>query len=271
MRLRNLSIVSLAFIPTPALATTYICEACPAGTWGDGTNCNTCKAGTYAYAGASSCTNCLTTGVKSCDSKTGKATSCKSGFGLLSSGACARCSAGTYSPGGTGGCYSCSSGYYSYAGASKCTACTNKPSNSSYTSNSTSNSCSWSCNSGYIKSGSQCCSTKTVYVYTKEQDCRSFGFNPCSGYTGSAYTSCTLEKGSGGGSYECGPEYYEKIGEISYTKSLNVGSISGLYYSTVNGIGTSEPTYSPSLNTSCISWDTYGNCTEYSIRLNCSQ
>ena len=126
MRLRNLSIVSLAFIPTPALATTYVCEACPAGTWGDGTNCNTCKAGTYAYAGASSCTSCLTTGVKSCDSKTGKATSCKSGFGLLSSGSCARCSAGTYSPGGTSGCYSCSSGYYSYAGASKCISCSTK-------------------------------------------------------------------------------------------------------------------------------------------------
>ena len=155
MRLRNLSIVSLVFIPTPALATTYVCEACPAGTWGDGTNCNKCSTGTYAYAGASSCstcsagtysgvgagscstclagtysnagagsctscpagkystggasscTNCLTIGVKSCDSKTGKATSCNSGYKFNSAGVCIACDAGTWSTAGSTSCKSC--------------------------------------------------------------------------------------------------------------------------------------------------------------------
>ena len=130
MRLRNLSIVSLAFIPTPALATTYVCEACPAGTWGDGTNCNTCSAGTYSTAGSSSCTNCpagkyassagsssctncLTTGVASCSATTGKATSCKAGYGFNSSnGTCTSCAIGRYSTGGASSCGYCSSTNY---------------------------------------------------------------------------------------------------------------------------------------------------------------
>ena len=278
MKLRNLTLATtVILLPSPAYAQYFECEACPAGTWNNGNyeSCQKCATGTYSTGGASSCTNCLTTGVASCSATTGKATSCKGGFGLLSSGACSQCSAGTYSPGGTIGCYSCSTGYWSSVGATKCTACTNKPSNSSYTSNSTSNSCSWSCNSGYIQSGFgffqsdlQCCSTKTVYVYKKDRDC-GFSSNPCSGYSGNALRSCVAQNGPGGGS-GCGPEYYKKIGEISYTKSLEVESTSGLYYSTTNDTSkpTSLTTYSPSVNTYDIS---YGNSTKYSIKLNCSQ
>ena len=188
MRLRNLSIVSLVFIPTPALATTYVCEACPAGTWGDGTNCNKCSTGTYAYAGASSCTNCLTSGVKSCDSTTGKATSCKGGFSFLSSGACSQCSAGTYSSGGTtGSCYSCSTGYYSSAGASSCSSC----SSTKYE--------AWSGNCGTVtrnvtkyctKAGSTS-STGNASTTTESKNMSCSGHNYCSAQTNGTCTSCS--------------------------------------------------------------------------------
>ena len=208
MRLRNLSIVSLAFIPTPALATTYVCEACPAGTWGDGTNCNKCSTGTYAYAGASSCINCLTSGVKSCDSTTGKATSCKGGFSFLSSGACSQCSAGTYSSGGTGGCYSCSTGYYSSAGASSCSSC----SSTSYG--------AWSGNCGKVtrnvtkyctKAGSTS-STGNASTTTESTTMSCSGHNYCSAETNGTCTSCSKPSNSSwdstsGCSWSCNSGY----------------------------------------------------------------
>ena len=200
MRLRNLSIVSLAFIPTPALATTYVCEACPAGTWGDGTNCNTCSAGTYAYAGASSCTSCAAGTYAS----------------SAGSSSCTKCAVGRYSTGGASSCGYCSSTNYgawggncgtvtrnvttyctkagstsstgnastttesktmscsghTYCSASTNGTCTNcsKPSGSSWTSSS---GCGWSCNSGYYKSGNNKCCNKYryVYSYTKTPGC----------------------------------------------------------------------------------------------------
>ena len=170
MRLKNKILLSagLLGITSPVIAeTSYQCLSCPAGT--------------YSSAGATSCTSCLTTGVEACNSITGKATSCKAGYGY-SNGSCSICAAGKYSAGGTAGCStcpagtysaagasgctSCLTGKYSAAGASSCTACTNsKPSSASYTSNATSNSCSWSCNSGYTKVGNYCCSG-SVNIYS---------------------------------------------------------------------------------------------------------
>ena len=66
------------------------CSICPAGTYSAGgtAGCSPCPAGTYSSAGgATSCKNCLTTGVATCNSTTGKVTSCSSGYVLIS-GSC---------------------------------------------------------------------------------------------------------------------------------------------------------------------------------------
>ncbi|MBQ8660415.1 MAG: hypothetical protein IJ473_02430 [Alphaproteobacteria bacterium] len=162
MRLRNLSIISLVFIPTPALATTYVCEACPAGTWGDGTNCNTCSAGTYAYAGASSCTKCpagtySTGGASSCTACSGASgTSWDVGScGIIGGTYYTYCNkqGSTYSTDGAishrtsknvGGC-----GSGNYCSSGSCYSC-GSVSNGSYSSNGlTIGSCSLSCIKGY--------------------------------------------------------------------------------------------------------------------------
>ena len=177
MKLRNLTLATtVILLPSPTYAQYFECEACPAGTWNNGNydSCQKCATGTFAYVGSSSCTNCLTTGVASCSSTTGKATSCKSGFGFLFSGACSQCSAGTYSPGGTIGCYSCSSGYYSNAGASSCTKCPAGKYSSSIGSSSCTN-----CPAGtYSTGGASSCTS-----------CLTTGVATCDSTTGKA-TSC---------------------------------------------------------------------------------
>ena len=111
MKLRKV-ITTAGFIMasiTPANAELYMCQSCPAGTYSDGT--------------MASCKNCLTTGVANCDSITGKATSCKPGYGL-SNGTCSICPAGTYSAGGTTSCSSCPTNYYQpQKGQSSCLYC----------------------------------------------------------------------------------------------------------------------------------------------------
>ena len=54
-------------------------------------------------------------------------------------------------------CTVCATGKYSAGGTAACSSCTNKPSNSSYTSNASSNACSWSCNDGYNKTTDNQC------------------------------------------------------------------------------------------------------------------
>ena len=95
---------------TPAKADElYICQNCPTGYWSDG----------YFKE----CKNCLTTGVAACSSTTGKATSCKPGYGY-SNGSCSICAAGTYSAGGTAGCSPCPAGkYQNLSGQSSCKSC----------------------------------------------------------------------------------------------------------------------------------------------------
>ena len=166
--------------PTECSAGTYSksgasnCSNCSAGTYSGAraSSCSTCSAGTYSGAGAASCTecsdgtwakagsgscesclnqgvktcdkktgdatscntnfyltqkmckSCLSEGVASCDSVTGKATSCIAGYGFNSAkGTCTICYAGTYSAGGTASCSSCPIGTYSNINASSCATC----------------------------------------------------------------------------------------------------------------------------------------------------
>ena len=199
MRLRKALTTAGLIMATsiPAKAQLYMCQNCPSGTYSDGT--------------FTSCKNCLTTGVASCDSITGKVISCKGGY-KYSNGNCSICPAGTYSNGGgQSSCVACTAGYYSNAGSSSCSSCptgtwsssagatsclpcTYKPDNATYTSNSTSNSCSWKCNSGYIKVGNKCetCNTSCTAKIT-EQTAISNG-NSAITYSQSCGTSFKLNR-----------------------------------------------------------------------------
>ena len=64
MKLKNIikigSFVVAGALPTASNAQVYMCQACPAGTYSDGTQtqCTPCPAGTYSNGGAGSCTKC---------------------------------------------------------------------------------------------------------------------------------------------------------------------------------------------------------------------
>ncbi len=149
------------------------CLLCSAGTFAAGTgnaNCSNCSAGTYSTTGSSSCvncaagtwapvksgscTNCLSTGAATCDSKTGKVTSCIDGY-EFSDGKCNTCATGKYfvnkacvtcpgygtsvatcnpangnatscNPGyglSNGSCSQCQQGLFSSGGTSSCQSC----------------------------------------------------------------------------------------------------------------------------------------------------
>ncbi len=81
MKLRKKILLTAGVIglSIPAIAeTSYQCLSCPAGTYSAG--------GT-----TTSCTSCLSIGVKTCDSITGKATGCQIGFMLNSDNKCENC------------------------------------------------------------------------------------------------------------------------------------------------------------------------------------
>ncbi len=152
MKLRKLfttsSLVLISNVVNAQVGTVYMCKPCPVGTHSNGTtecpkcqkgeyqdkvaqktcnkcdagkyqgsegqaSCNNCAAGTWAPVGSASCTNCLTTGVATCNPKTGYPTSCKPGYGFVPiesgsiDGSCGECPAGTYSEGGTMACTAC--------------------------------------------------------------------------------------------------------------------------------------------------------------------
>ena len=64
MKLKNIikigSFVVAGALPTASNAQVYMCQACPSGTYSDGTQtqCTPCPAGTYSNGGAGSCTSC---------------------------------------------------------------------------------------------------------------------------------------------------------------------------------------------------------------------
>ena len=131
MKLKNIikigSFVVAGILPTTSNAQTYMCQACPTGTYSGGgtaTSCTPCSAGTYSNGGASSCTQC-NPGTYS-GSRAGQCTPCPSGKynNSRGSGSCQNCNAGSYASGvGNTSCATCSAGSYSSAGASKCTPC----------------------------------------------------------------------------------------------------------------------------------------------------
>ena len=85
LRKKILLTTGLIGITTPIMAeTSYQCLSCPSGTYSAG--------GT-----TTSCTSCLSTGVKTCDSITGDATSCQIGFILNSDNKCENCQSKTAS------------------------------------------------------------------------------------------------------------------------------------------------------------------------------
>ena len=127
MKLKNIikigSFVVAGTLPTTSKAQVYMCQACPAGTYSDGTQtqCTPCPAGTYSNGGAGSCTKCKPGTYSS--GGAGQCSPCPSGQYNNTEGAssCQKCSGGTYA-GGTGNtsCSRCPDYHWSSAGASSC-------------------------------------------------------------------------------------------------------------------------------------------------------
>ena len=109
MKLKNIikigSFVVAGALPTASNAQVYMCQACPAGTYSDGTQtqCTPCPAGTYSNGGASECKAC----------PAGK-------YSKAGSSECQTCGAGTYSTAGAGSCSSCSQPTYSGWSSGSC-------------------------------------------------------------------------------------------------------------------------------------------------------
>ena len=109
MKLKNIikigSFVVAGTLPTTSNAQVYMCQACPAGTYSDGTQtqCTPCPAGTYSNGGASECKAC----------PAGK-------YSKAGSSECQTCGAGTYSTAGAGSCSSCSQPTYSGWSSGSC-------------------------------------------------------------------------------------------------------------------------------------------------------
>ena len=109
MKLKNIikigSFVVAGALPTASKAQVYMCQACPAGTYSDGTQtqCTPCPAGTYSNGSASECKAC----------PAGK-------YSKSGSSECQTCGAGTYSTAGAGSCSSCSQPTYSGWSSGSC-------------------------------------------------------------------------------------------------------------------------------------------------------
>ena len=109
MKLKNIiqigSFVVAGALPTTSKAQVYMCQACPAGTYSDGTQtqCTPCPAGTYSNGSASECKAC----------PAGK-------YSKAGSSECQTCGAGTYSTAGAGSCSSCSQPTYSGWSSGSC-------------------------------------------------------------------------------------------------------------------------------------------------------
>ena len=109
MKLKNIikigSFVVAGALPTTSKAQVYMCQACPAGTYSDGTQtqCTPCPAGTYSNGSASECKAC----------PAGK-------YSKSGSSECQTCGAGTYSTAGAGSCSSCSQPTYSGWSSGSC-------------------------------------------------------------------------------------------------------------------------------------------------------
>ena len=124
MKLRNIITTSgLVLLGSGAVSAStylYVCQSCPAGTYGDGTeeSCIPCGKGTYSAGNTGSCTPCAKgtstndkTGQASCSLCTGRTYTDKTGQAT-----CSSCSDGTRVNADHTGCVTCSAGTYSNNG-----------------------------------------------------------------------------------------------------------------------------------------------------------
>jgi len=97
-----------------------------------------------------------------------------------------------------GNCVAVGTGYYSPNNNNSRTACSNRPSNSSYTSDGNGgNSCAWSCNSGYTQSGNSCVPIISGVCGSGFNSCSAGGLSNISDTSTQNRWQCT---GSNGGS-----------------------------------------------------------------------
>ena len=127
MKLKNMiQIGSFGFavaLSSTAQSQTYMCQACPAGTYSNGssTSCTPCPAGKYSYTASSSCSTCHAGTYSAAGS--GTCIPCPAGQYNNTDGAtsCQKCPAGTYANStGSTSCTPCPDYHWSSSGASAC-------------------------------------------------------------------------------------------------------------------------------------------------------
>ena len=224
MKLRNIitstSLVLLGSGAVSASTYLYVCQSCPAGTYGDGTeeSCIPCGKGTYSAGNTGSCTPCAKgtstndkTGQASCSLCTGRTYTDKTGQATCSSCSdgtrvnadhtgCVTCSAGTYSNNGTT-CEPCKGESYSNWSSEECgtrtrtkTTYCNSTGNTSSTANpkQETETSTRNCQSGYE------CISNRCYIICPANSTRSGTSCVCnSGYT-MVSGSCVLNNCSAG-------------------------------------------------------------------------
>lgn len=239
------------------------CYSCSSGYYSSAgaSSCSACPTGQWAVAGSKSCTSCLTTGVATCDSRTGKALSCQTGYDLLNSAcskpavtaascvagqyfngaSCVSCDAGKYSAAGASTCSACSAGTYSAAGASSCSACS--AGTYAVAGSSSCQACStgtWS--SSNAGSCSNCTNKPANSYYTSNGKANDCSWSCNDGYKKDE-NNCTLRlyaykvavgSASFSGSTYIGTTKYSALGEIDKNGSIKVSSGSGILLSNVN-------------------------------------
>ena len=223
-----------------------------------GTSCVAVGTGYYSPAINNTRTACTNKPANSVYTSDGNGTnncswSCAAGY-YLSGSICSACPIDTYrtTSGATSvsQCLGCSIGQYSVIGSSSCSSCTNKPANSTYTSDGNgTNNCSWTCNPGYYKNGTSCPAPSSGY-------CSSLNGSTCSGtgvYGATYQVSCSTEM------YDTRTDFNlpnPNCGVCSYSSWTPISCNSGNYWNAVRYVTSPEMTgYCQDLNIS-----SYGSC-----------
>ena len=208
MKLKNIikigSFVVAGALPTTSNAQVYMCQACPAGTYSDGTQtqCTPCPAGTYSNGGASECKVC----------PAGK-------YSPAGSSECKDCATGTYSTGGAGSCSGCAQPTYSGWSSGSCgvtatrtkTTYCNASGNTSATanpSNSTESKYNGDCPKCKVTTGWGMCTMRNGSGQTRGENC---GQQATTYYVDYGKTVKVGKKSCSREGYSCSIEYWQKV------------------------------------------------------------
>ena len=204
MKLRNLTLATLALVPSPAYADSiYFCEACQPGTYGDGKSCTDCPTGKYtSSAGSSSCYSCNADKFVSRNGNCGSVTDTYEGYCRETKSTSATDHSKRYTKTVNLGNTCTGHTYCSAQTNGTCTSCSS-PANSTWTSSS---GCGWHCKAGYGYSNGSCPACATGYYKSGA------GNTSCSQCPAGKYSNAGANATASTGCNVCGAGTYSNAG-----------------------------------------------------------